>query len=145
MSRNAITYEEGTQIKSLPKNPSLPLPADDHDGEPVHGDPVENPDNVNEYEKEEEVDMPDDVGYEEELAVEEDVVESEDELADFIVDEDEIGHLRKRDYKKKKYMEDANEIFGGDVQRLRRVKISEESTGSPPVDERSIDEESSWK
>ena len=39
--------------------------------------------------------MPDDVGYEEELAVEEDVVESEDELADFIVDEDEIGHLRK--------------------------------------------------
>lgn len=41
------------------------------------------------------VDMPDDVGYEEELAVEEDVVESEDELADFIVDEDEIGHLRK--------------------------------------------------
>ena len=39
--------------------------------------------------------MPDDVGYEEELAVEGDVVESEDELADFIVDEDEIGHLRK--------------------------------------------------
>lgn len=54
MSRNAITDEEGTQIKSLPKNPSLPLPADDHEGEPVHGDPVENPDNVNEYEKEEE-------------------------------------------------------------------------------------------
>lgn len=37
------------------------------------------------------VDLPDDVGDEEELAVEEDVVGSEDEMADFIVDEDGVG------------------------------------------------------
>lgn len=35
------------------------------------------------------VDPPDDVGDEEDLVVEEDVVGSEDEMADFIVDEDD--------------------------------------------------------
>ena len=41
------------------------------------------------------VDLPDDVGDEEELAVEEDVVGSEDEMADFIVDEDGNGQPRR--------------------------------------------------
>lgn len=45
------------------------------------------------------VDLPDDdVGDEEELAVEEDVVGSEDEMADFIVDEDGNGHRRKYNF-----------------------------------------------
>ncbi|XP_048603156.1 transcription elongation factor SPT6 homolog isoform X3 [Brassica napus] len=142
-------------------------------------------------------DLPDDdVGDEEELAVEEDVVGSEDEMADFIVDEDGNGHRRKGDHKKKKYrqgsdisaLRDASEIFG-DVDELllirkkglasserverrledefeptvlsdkymtgkddeirqldmpERMQISEESTGSPPIDELSIEEESNW-
>ncbi|KAF8115045.1 hypothetical protein N665_0030s0088 [Sinapis alba] len=158
MSRNAISDEEGL---------ILPLPVYDHEleheeGAPVHGDPVENPENVDEYEKEERRVINDNneykndgfiVGDEEELAVEEDVVGSEDEMADFIVDEDGNGHLSKRDHKKKKYMQDANEI-SGDVAELllirkkglassERMKITEESTGSPPVDERSIEEENS--
>lgn len=41
------------------------------------------------------VDLPDDVGDEEEIAVEEDVVGSEDEMADFIVDEDGNGQPRR--------------------------------------------------
>lgn len=41
------------------------------------------------------VDLPDDVGDEEELAVEEDVVGSEDEMADFIVDEEGVGLPRR--------------------------------------------------
>ncbi|KFK40992.1 hypothetical protein AALP_AA2G071400 [Arabis alpina] len=141
-------------------------------------------------------DLPDDVGDEEELAVEEDVVGSEDEMADFIVDEDGGGQPKRGDAKRKKYrqgsdisaMRDASEIFG-DVEELlkfrkkglassekmerrledefeptvlsekymtgkddeirqldipERMQISEESTGSPPVDEISIEEESNW-
>lgn len=41
------------------------------------------------------VDLPDDLGDEEDVAVEEDVVGSEDEMADFIVDEDGNGHPRR--------------------------------------------------
>ncbi|CAH2065577.1 unnamed protein product [Thlaspi arvense] len=141
-------------------------------------------------------DLPDDVGDEEELAVEEDIVGSEDEMADFIVDEDGSGHARRGDSKKKKYrqgsdmsaMRDANEIFGDpdelisirkkgnassermerrledefeptvlsekymtgkddEIRQLdipERMQICEESTGSPPVDELSIEEESNW-
>ncbi|KAJ0243006.1 Transcription elongation factor SPT6 [Hirschfeldia incana] len=141
-------------------------------------------------------DLPDDLGDEEDVAVEEDVVGSEDEMADFIVDEDGNGHPRKSDPKKKKYRQgsdisayrDASEIFG-DVDELlsirkkglasserverrledefeptvlsdkymtgkddkirqldmpERMQVSEESTGSPPIDELSIEEESSW-
>ncbi|KAL0714341.1 hypothetical protein Bca4012_021320 [Brassica carinata] len=62
------------------------------------------------------VDMPHrDVGDVEELAVE------EDEMADFIVDEDGNGHLNKRDHKKRKYMRDANEIFS-DVHELLLIR-----------------------
>ncbi|XP_018470699.1 transcription elongation factor SPT6 homolog isoform X1 [Raphanus sativus] len=142
------------------------------------------------------VDLPDDLGDEEDVAVEEDVVGSEDEMADFIVDEDGNGHPRRGDPKKKKHRQgsdmsafrDASEIFG-DVDELlsirkkglasserverrledefeptvlsdkymtgkddeirlfdmpERMQISEESTGSPPIDELSIEEESSW-
>ncbi|WZZ06200.1 hypothetical protein YC2023_092121 [Brassica napus] len=141
-------------------------------------------------------DLPDDVGDEEELAVEEDVVGSEDEMADFIVDEDGNGQPRRGDNRKKRYRQgsdmsaihDANEIFGdvGELLSLRkkglassermerrledefeptilsekymtgkddeirqvdipeRMQISEDSTGSPPVDELSIEEESNW-
>ncbi|KAJ4884138.1 global transcription factor group B1 [Raphanus sativus] len=141
-------------------------------------------------------DLPDDVGDEEELPVEEDVVGSEDEMADFIVDEDGNGQPRRGNNKKRKYgqgsdmsaIHDANEIFGdvGELLSLRkkglassermerrledefeptilsekymtgkddeirqvdipeRMQISEDSTGSPPVDELSIEEESNW-
>ncbi|CAA7015126.1 unnamed protein product [Microthlaspi erraticum] len=142
-------------------------------------------------------DLPDDVGDEEDIAMEEDVVGSEDEMADFIVDEDDGDHPpKRRDPKKKKYRQgsdihairDANEIFGdvGELLILRRkglasserterrledefeptvlsekymtgkddeirqldiperMQISEESTGSPPVDELDIEEESNW-
>lgn len=42
------------------------------------------------------VDLPDDVGDEEDIAMEEDVVGSEDEMADFIVDEDDVVGPPKR-------------------------------------------------
>ncbi|CAN8238192.1 unnamed protein product [Cochlearia groenlandica] len=143
-----------------------------------------------------EVDLPDDMGDDEELAVDEDLVGSDDEMADFIVDEERVGPPKGRDPRKKKNrqgsdisaLRDANEIFG-DVDELlslrktglassdrmerrledefeptvlsekymtgkddqirqldipERMQISEESTGSPPLDESIIEEESNW-
>ncbi|VVB05328.1 unnamed protein product [Arabis nemorensis] len=127
----------------------------------------------------ENVDLPTDVGDEEELAVEEDVVEREDEMADFIVDEEWVDLPKRGDAKKMKNsaMQEAYEIFGGvnhllkkrkedlassnmmerrreddsekymtgkDVDIPERMQKSEQSTGSPLIDEISIKKESNW-
>ncbi|KAM7271543.1 hypothetical protein ACFE04_030757 [Oxalis oulophora] len=141
-----------------------------------------------------------DIGEEDEQVEEEDDLDlgDDDEMADFIVDEEEVGDHRQRKLKKKKprqgsgalsaALQEAHEIFG-DVDELlqarehllkpreekerrledefepailsekymtdkddkirvtdipERLKISQESTGSPPTDDSSLEEESSW-
>ncbi|XP_010528633.1 PREDICTED: transcription elongation factor SPT6 homolog [Tarenaya hassleriana] len=143
-----------------------------------------------------------DVGDEEELVEEEDIeIGDDDEMADFIVEEDELDEhgapVRRKKVRKKSRqapgvsssaLQEAADIFG-DVEELlklrkkglasnermerrledefeptvlsekymtekddeirildipERMQISEESTGSPPIDEISIEEESNW-